>query len=224
VKHLKYTEKSNICLENYESDSNSSCNITCRSKSIHDGICNTRTTSNGLGGFGGCGFGVSGCGFGFGYGCGLGCEVGFFSDGFHKLIIQTISQINTCRGNGDDQKAYSNDNQDQSQKDKQTVCLNTAINTAGHGFVTIGKGSLSPTEPTTGHKQPSIDVDRGGNGGSGGAGGAGGEGGQGGTNVGDNTSKNNSTVNQNVNGGGASGGHGGNANGGDARTLIFTLH
>lgn len=39
------------------------------------------------------------------------------------------------------------------------------------------------------------------------AGGAGGEGGQGGTNVGDNTSKNKSTVNQNA--GGASGGHGG---------------
>jgi hypothetical protein len=44
------------------------------------------------------------------------------------------------------------------------------------------------------------------------------------TNEGDNTSKNNSTVNQKTNGGGASGGHGGNANGGDARTLIFTLH
>jgi hypothetical protein len=63
------------------------------------------------GGFGGCGFG--------------------FGDGFHKLIIQTISQVNTCRGNGGDQKAYNNDNQDQNQKGKQTVCLNTAVNTDG---------------------------------------------------------------------------------------------
>ncbi|HXX96578.1 MAG TPA: hypothetical protein VEL11_05620 [Candidatus Bathyarchaeia archaeon] len=53
------------------------------------------------GGFGG--FGV--CGFGLGDGCGFGCEVGFFGDGFHKLIIQTISQIYTCRGNGTDQKS-----------------------------------------------------------------------------------------------------------------------
>jgi len=70
---------------------------------------------------------------------------------------------------------------------------------------------LSPIEPTAGHKQPGKEVAIGGNGGSGGSGGAGGEGGQGGTNVGDNTSKNNSTVNQKTNGGGASGGHGGNA-------------
>ena len=37
----------------------------------------------GFGGFGGCGFGFGGCG-------------GFFGDGFHKHIIQTISQTNTC--------------------------------------------------------------------------------------------------------------------------------
>ncbi len=179
------------------------------------------------GGFGACG-GFDGCGGGFFTdGCGFGCG------DFHKYIIQTISQINTCHGNGDDQKAYSNDNQDQNQKDKQTVCLNTAVNTAGQGFVKI---SIEPTEghkqpskgvaieSTEGHKQPSKGVVIGGNGGSGGAGGAGGEGGQGGKNVGDTTSKSNSSVNQKANGGDASGGHGGNANGGDARTLIFTLH
>ncbi len=91
------------------------------------------------GGFGSFG----GCGFGFGDNRGFGCEVGFFRDGFHKLIILTISQINICRGNGDDQKAYSNDNQDQNQKDKQTVCLNTAVNTDEHGFVTVGAVRLS---------------------------------------------------------------------------------
>jgi hypothetical protein len=174
-----------------------------------------------LGGFGGLG----GCGFGFG--CG-----GFF--GFHKHIIQTISQTNRCfdpqahtpptpppppptgkevarggtggsggaggsggeggqggknvgditstnkaninqkanggnsngghagnanggdariYGNGDDQKALGSDQQDQNQqaggsdqqdqnqKDKQVVCLNTAVNNAGHGFGTNGVAS-----------------------------------------------------------------------------------
>ena len=156
----------------------------------------------GFGGFGGCGFGFGGCG-------------GFF--GFHKHIIQTISQTNTCsnreahmpppsegvarggnggsggaggsggeggqggkdvgdvtstnkaninqaanggnsngghagnanggnarnNGNADDQKAAwvpmnGGADQDHNQKDKQVVCLNTAVNTAGHGF---GAGS-----------------------------------------------------------------------------------
>ena len=165
------------------------------------------------GGFGGCGFGFGGCG-------------GFFGDGFHKHIIQTISQTNTCsnpsahtpfpppppqpqppgkigsrggnggsggaggsggeggqggtsnstnmanidqkanggnsngghagnanggdartHGNGDDQKASwavpmdGGVNQDHNQKDKQVVCLNTAVNTAGHGFGQNGLGS-----------------------------------------------------------------------------------
>jgi hypothetical protein len=188
------------------------------------------------GGFGGCGFGFGGCGFGFGDRCGFGCGVGFFGEGFHKQVIQTINQINTCRGNGDDQKGYS-DNEDQNQKDKQTVCLNTAVNSAGQGFITLGAGSLNPIDghkqpgkeiaiqPIDGHKQPGKEIAIGGNGGSGGAGGAGGEGGQGGKNAGDNTSKSNSSVNQKATGGGANGGYGGNANGGDARTvmLIFTL-
>jgi hypothetical protein len=169
----------------------------------------------GFGGFGGCGFGFGGCG-------------GFFGDGFHKHIIQTISQTNTCsnpsahtpspppppppppskdgarggsagsggaggsggeggqggkdvsditstnkanidqkanggnsngghagnanggdartHGNDDDQKANSNDGQQansndgQDQRDNQVVCLNTAVNTAGHGFGANGVG------------------------------------------------------------------------------------
>jgi hypothetical protein len=164
----------------------------------------------GFGGFGGCGFGLGGCG-------------GFFGDGFHKHIIQTISQTNRCfdpsaqtptpptgkevarggtggsggaggcggeggqggknvgditstnkanidqkanggnsngghagnanggdartHGNGDDQKASwalpmdDGVNQDHNQKDKQVVCLNTAVNNAGHGFGENGLGS-----------------------------------------------------------------------------------
>jgi hypothetical protein len=101
-------------------------------------------------GFGGCGFGCGGCGFGFGCGgcgdgcgggffdgCGFGCGGGFF--GFHKHIIQTIHQVNNCTGDGEDKQLYK-DNQDQNQKDKQTVCLNTAVNTARHGFGGIGFG------------------------------------------------------------------------------------
>jgi hypothetical protein len=50
-------------------------------------------------------------------------------------------------GNGDDQKApraVSMDggvNQDQNQKEKQVVCLNTAVNSAGRGFGVNGVGS-----------------------------------------------------------------------------------
>jgi hypothetical protein len=100
------------------------------------------------GGFGGCGFGgcgFGGCGFGFGgcggflgdpFGCGFGCGGGFFGDGFHKHIIQTIHQVNTCTG--DDQQSWNKDNQDQNQKDKNTVCTNSAVNTARHGFGGFG--------------------------------------------------------------------------------------
>jgi hypothetical protein len=92
----------------------------------------------GFGGFGGCGFGCGGCGFG--------CGGGFFGDPFgfpiHKHIIQTISQTNNCHG-GDDQKTYGN-NEDQNQKDKQVVCLNTAVNNAGHGFGADGVGTSVP--------------------------------------------------------------------------------
>jgi hypothetical protein len=48
------------------------------------------------------------------------------------------------QGNGDDQKAPwavtmdGGDNQDQNQKDKQVVCVNTATNTARHGFGGFG--------------------------------------------------------------------------------------
>jgi len=102
----------------------------------------------GFGGFGGCGFGFGGCGgcgFGFGGcggcgvgicgggffdGCGFGCGGGFF---VHKHIIQTIHQTNDCTSNGDDHKAYGND-EDKNQKDNKVVCLNTATNTARGGF------------------------------------------------------------------------------------------
>ena len=95
----------------------------------------------GIGGFGGCGFGFGGCGFGWGGcgggffdGCGFGCGGGFF---VHKHIIQTISQTNNCHG-GDDQKAWGLN--DQNQKDKRVVCLNTAVNSAGRGFGGNGDG------------------------------------------------------------------------------------
>ena len=91
----------------------------------------------------GCG---DGCGGGFfGGGCGFGCGGGFFGDPFgfpiHKHIIQETNQVNTCHGNGigDNPQPYNNDKQD-NQKDKQTVCLNTAVNTAGHGFGGLGSG------------------------------------------------------------------------------------
>jgi hypothetical protein len=51
------------------------------------------------------------------------------------------------QGNGDDQKAPwavtmdGGVNQDHNQKDKQVVCLNTAVNNAGHGFGGNGLGS-----------------------------------------------------------------------------------
>jgi hypothetical protein len=56
-------------------------------------------------------------------------------------------------GNGDNQKAWGSDQQDQNQqaggsdqqdqnqKDKQTVCLNTAVNNAGRGLGANGVGS-----------------------------------------------------------------------------------
>jgi hypothetical protein len=93
----------------------------------------------GFGGCGGCGFGFGGCGGGFfDPGCGFGCG-GLFGNGFHKHIVQTIHQVNNCTGN-DDQKPWNKDNEDHNQKDKQTVCTNSAVNTARHGFGGIGFG------------------------------------------------------------------------------------
>jgi hypothetical protein len=100
-------------------------------------------------GFGGCGFGCGGCGFGFGCGgCGDGCGGAFFGGcGFgcggpffvHKTIIQTIHQVNNCTGNGEE-KWLQGGNQDQNQKDKQVICLNTAVNNARHGFGGFNSG------------------------------------------------------------------------------------
>ena len=49
MKHLIYTEKSNINLENNESHNDSDCSINCCSRSIDNGICCTRTKSIGMG-------------------------------------------------------------------------------------------------------------------------------------------------------------------------------
>ena len=77
------------------------------------------------GGFGGFG-GFGGCG---GWG---GCGGPFF---VHKTIIQTIHQVNNCSsGDDEDHKAYGNNNEDQKNNNKQVVCVNTATNTARHGF------------------------------------------------------------------------------------------
>jgi hypothetical protein len=66
----------------------------------------------------------------------VGCGGGFFGFPIFKHIIQTTSQVNTCHGNGvgDDSAQVGGDHGDENQKDKHTVCLNTAVNTAGHGF------------------------------------------------------------------------------------------
>jgi hypothetical protein len=83
------------------------------------------------------------------FACHVGCGVpypvpvpvpvfgGFF---VHKTIIQTINQVNNCTGNGEEQK-YGSDHQDENQKDKQTICLNTAVNNAGRGLGANGVGS-----------------------------------------------------------------------------------
>src|SRR5215471_13825566 len=90
----------------------------------------------GCGGFGGCG-GWGGCGGGFFDGCGFGCGGGFF---VHKHIIQTIHQVNNCTSGQEEKKQAYGDDENQKQKDKQVVCLNTAVNSAGRGFGGNGDG------------------------------------------------------------------------------------
>jgi hypothetical protein len=53
-------------------------------------------------------------------------------------VIQTIHQVNNCTGHDDERKG--NNYEDQKQKDKQVVCLNTAVNSAGRGFGANGDG------------------------------------------------------------------------------------
>jgi hypothetical protein len=100
----------------------------------------------GFGGFGGCGFG---CGGGFFGGCGFGCGGPIF---VHKVIIQTIHQVNNCTSEekekkqayGDDnQKSYNGEDHNQNQK---VVCLNTAVNNAGRGFGADGVGNNVPSQ------------------------------------------------------------------------------
>jgi hypothetical protein len=112
------------------------------------------------GGFGGCGYGCGGFfgGCGFGFGCGGPVFI-------HKTIIQTTSQTNNCHtkaaaeaassepprtaasalknttSNAEDQS--DNVMQRQMQNDNHVICLNTAVNNAGHGFGANGLGQGS---------------------------------------------------------------------------------
>jgi hypothetical protein len=80
------------------------------------------------GGFGGCGFG-------------FGCGGGFFGDGFHKQIIQTASQVNTCHGNEED---TSSTNLGQHSVTPTNgggeKCVNSGVNTSGNVFGGLGSG------------------------------------------------------------------------------------
>jgi cytochrome c5 len=107
-------------------------------------------------------------------------------DSLDSISTSYKQSANTCHGNGDDQIAYSNDDQD--QRDKQTVCINTVVNHVGPGFVSMPIIPNFNPQDNDDHKQPGKEVAICGNGGSGGAGRSGGEGGQGAKNVGDITS------------------------------------
>ena len=96
-------------------------------------------------GCGGCGFGCGG-GF-FGGGCGFGCGGGFFGDPFgfpfHKHIIQTASQVNTCHGDGQDTdtgSTYPGQHIVTPTNGAGEKCVNTGVNTSGNGFGGIGSG------------------------------------------------------------------------------------
>jgi hypothetical protein len=79
-------------------------------------------------------------GGGFGFGGFGGCGGWFFGLPIFKHIIQTTNQVNTCHGYGGEDNAQwsGGDHGDENQKDKQTVCLNTAVNTVGHDFGGVG--------------------------------------------------------------------------------------
>ncbi len=122
MKHPIYTEKSSISFEKYEPNDDTDCSINRFIRSIDDGICCTRTTCIGTvwrlwrrlwHRLGGCGGGVF----------------------VHKTIIQTINQVNNCTGNAHGALPMDGDhvNQDHNQKDKQTICLNTAVKSAERG-------------------------------------------------------------------------------------------
>jgi hypothetical protein len=88
---------------------------------------------------GGCGFGCGG-GF-FGDGCGFGCGGGFFGDGFHKHIIQTASQVNTCHGNGQDTGSTDPGHHSVTPTNGGgQKCVNTGVNTSGNVFGGLGSG------------------------------------------------------------------------------------
>jgi len=82
---------------------------------------------------GGCG----GCGFGFGFGCGG----GFFGDGFHKHIIQTTSQVNTCHGNEEDTGSTNPGQHSVTPTNGGgEKCVNSGVNTSGNVFGGLGSG------------------------------------------------------------------------------------
>jgi len=95
----------------------------------------------GFGGFGGCGFGF-GCGGGFfGDGCGFGCGGGFFGDGFHRHIIQTASQVNTCHGNEEDTGSTNPGQHSVTPTNGGgEKCVNSGVNTSGNVFGGLGSG------------------------------------------------------------------------------------
>jgi hypothetical protein len=49
MKHLKYTEKSNINFDKYEPNNDSCCSINCCSRFNNNGICCTRDSTTGFG-------------------------------------------------------------------------------------------------------------------------------------------------------------------------------
>jgi hypothetical protein len=120
----------------------------------------------GCGGFGGgCGGSGGGCG-----GIGIGCGDGFFGGpfGLHRHVLQDTTQANNCQRGQDNngqpspaaaavgsaannnatQNTASSGNEDQSDysnpsgnnANAQTSCLNTGVNTAGHGFGGLENG------------------------------------------------------------------------------------
>jgi hypothetical protein len=112
----------------------------------------------------GCGGGFGGCGFGGGFGGGFGDPFGF-----HRHILQDTTQANNCQrgqqdntlgsaatvsptasnlGNSTSPNTTSSGSEDasdlnnpgQNNANAQTSCLNTGVNTAGHGFGGPGLG------------------------------------------------------------------------------------
>ena len=88
---------------------------------------------------GGCGVGI--CGGGFFDSCGFGYGGGFFGDGFHKHIIQTASQVNTCHGNEQDTGSTNPGQHSVTPTNGGgEKCVNSGVNTSGNVFGGLGSG------------------------------------------------------------------------------------